>query len=139
MNYRLFLEPLAFTDIYGVTNDTITIAFKTQSLDHYGKLILNLTNVDQSIIIQLLNEKDNVLRINQQNESGITEFSFLEPGKYKLKVIFDANKNGKWDTGKYLQQLQPEKVLFYSGEINVRANWDLEVNWSIKDEEALSR
>ena len=139
MNYRLFLEPLAFTDIYGVTNDTITIAFKTQSLDHYGKLILNLTNVDQSIIIQLLNEKDNVLRINQQNESGITEFSFLEPGKYKLKVIFDANKNGKWDTGKYLQQLQPEKVLFYSGEINVRANWDLELNWSIKDEEALSR
>lgn len=139
MNYRLFLEPLAFTDIYGVTNDTVNIAFKAQSLDHYGKLILNLTNVEQSILVQLLNEKDNILRVNQQNESGLTEFAFLEPGKYKLKIIFDNNENGKWDTGKYLQKLQPERVLFYTGEINVRANWDLELNWNLKNEEAPSR
>jgi len=139
MNYRLFLEPFAFTDIYGLTNDTINLSFKTQSLDHYGKLILSLTNIDQNIIIQLLNEKDNIIRIKKQNESGTTEFPFLEPNKYKLKVIFDSNDNGKWDTGKYLQKLQPEKVKFYTGEINVRANWDLELNWNLKDEEALSR
>jgi hypothetical protein len=139
MNYRLFLEPFAYTDIYGMTNDTINIAFKTQSLDHYGKIILNLTNVNQGILLQLLSEKDNVIRIKKQYESGISEFSFLEPGKYKLKVIFDSNNNGKWDTGRYLQKLQPERVQFYTGEINVRANWDLELNWNLKDEEALSR
>jgi hypothetical protein len=138
-NYRLFIEPLAFTDIYGVTNDTVNISFKTQSLDHYGKLIVNLANVDQNILIQILNEKDKIIRVQQQNKTGTTEFPWLEPGKYKLKVIFDSNNNGKWDTGKYLQKLQPEKVQFYSGEINVRTNWDLELNWNLKSEEALSR
>jgi hypothetical protein len=139
MNYRLFLEPQTFTDIYGITNDTIIIAFKTQSLDHYGRLIVNLANVQQDILLQLLNEKDNILRVKQLKESGSIDFSYLEPGKYKLKAIFDNNANGKWDTGKYLQKIQPEKVQFYTGEINVRANWDLEVNWTFKDEAVPSR
>lgn len=139
MKYRVFLEPYAFTDIYGITNDTINISFKTQSLDHYGKIVLILSNVDQSILIQLMDEKDKIIRAIRRNEPGTTEFPWLEPGKYKLKVIFDSNDNGKWDTGKYLQKIQPERVKLYTGEINVRANWDLELNWNLKDEEALSK
>lgn len=138
-NYRLFIEPLAFTDIYGVTNDTINIAFKTQSLEHYGKLVLNLTNADQTLLLQLLSEKDNIIRIRQLNGSGVVEFPYLEPGKYKLKVIYDSNNNGKWDTGRYLQKLQPEKVQFYSGEINIRSNWELELSWDLKGEATPSR
>ena len=139
MNYRLFIEPGAFADKYGLCNDTNNISFKTQSIDHYAKLILTLVNVDQNIIVQLLNEKENVLRIRTTHESGTIEFPWLEPGKYKLKIIFDTNGNGKWDTGKYLCRLQPEKVQFYSGEVNVRENWDLELTWDLKNEEVLSR
>jgi hypothetical protein len=139
MNYRLFIEPGAFTDIYGLCNDTIDISFKTQSIEHYGKLILTLVNVDQIILVQLLNEKDQIIRTRNQYESNPVEFSWLEPGKYKLKIIFDTNSNGKWDTGKYLSRLQPEKVQLYSGEVNVRENWDLELTWDLKNEEVLSR
>jgi hypothetical protein len=139
MNYRVFLEPYAFTDIYGITNDTINISFKTQSLDHYGKIVLLLSNLDQSILIQLMDDKDKIIRAIRRNEPGTTEFPWLEPGKYKLKVIFDINDNGKWDTGKYLQKIQPERVKLYTGEINVRTNWDLELNWNLTDEEVLSR
>jgi len=133
LNYRLFIEPGAFTDIYGSTNDTINISFKSQSIDHYGKLILSLAGVDQNIVVQLLSEKDQVIRTGFGNKSGPVEFPWLEPGKFKLKVIFDTNSNGKWDTGKYLDRLQAEKVKFYSGEVNVRANWDLELTWNIKN------
>jgi hypothetical protein len=139
MNYRLFIEPGAFTDIYGLCNDTSDISFKTQSVDHYGRLILTLVNVDQDIIVQLLSEKDNVIGIRRQHESKPVEFPWLEPGKYKLKIIFDTNGNGKWDTGKYLSKLQPEKVQFYSGEVNIRENWDLELTWDLRNEEVLSR
>ena len=133
-NYRLFIGPGTFTDIYGLTNDTINIPFKTQSLDHYGKLILTLANANQNLIVQLMTEKDLVVRSDTTSGSGSVVFPWLEPGKYKLKVIFDTNVNGKWDTGKYLAGIQPEKVKFYQGEINVRANWDLELPWDLKSE-----
>ena len=139
MNYRLFIEPGAFNDIYGLSNDTNDISFKTQSIDHYGRLILTLVNVDQNILIQLLNDKDNIIRIITQHESKPVEFPWLEPGKYKLKIIFDTNGNGMWDTGKYLSGLQPEEVQFYSGEVNIRENWDIELAWDLKNEEVLSR
>jgi uncharacterized protein (DUF2141 family) len=86
-----------------------------------------------------LNDKDNIIRIITQHESKPVEFPWLEPGKYKLKIIFDTNGNGMWDTGKYLSGLQPEKVQFYSGEVNIRENWDLELAWDLKNEEVLSK
>jgi hypothetical protein len=139
MNYRLFIGPGAFTDIYGLTNDTVDISFKTQSVDHYGKLILKLANLNQGIIVQLLSEKDQLVRTDTTSGISPVEFPWLEPGKYKLKIIFDKNRNGTWDTGNYLDHLQPEKVTFYSGEVNVRANWDLELPWDLKTEESPSR
>lgn len=131
MNYRLFIEPGAFTDIYGLTNDTIDLSFRIQSLDHYGRIIILLEHVNQQVIIQLMDEKEQIIRYQEHNQDGTVEFPFLEPGKYKLKVIFDRNLNGRWDTGRYLDKIQPEKVLYYSGEIEVRANWDLELNWDL--------
>lgn len=138
-SYRLFIGSGVFTDIYGLTNDTINITFKTQSIDHYGKLILTLANADQNLIVQLMTEKDQVIRTDTTSRSGPVVFPWLEPGKYKLKVIFDKNGNGKWDTGRYLTGIQPEKVKFYQGEINVRANWDLELPWDLKSEATPSK
>jgi hypothetical protein len=43
----------------------------------------------------------------------------------------DQNLNGKWDTGDYWKHLQPEKIYTYSGEITLRANWDLELEMKI--------
>lgn len=131
MNYRLFIEPGAFTDIYGLTNDTIDLSFKIQSLDHYGKVIILMEHVNQQIIVQLMDDKEQLIREKIHNQNGTVEFPFLEPGKYKLKVIFDKNMNGKWDTGRYLDKIQPERVLYYSGVIEVRANWDLELKWNL--------
>jgi hypothetical protein len=44
-------------------------------------------------------------------------------------LIEDANNNGEWDTGNYLQHIQPENVLYYKENISVRANWDVDVKW----------
>ncbi|MBL7884368.1 MAG: hypothetical protein JNL69_09885, partial [Bacteroidia bacterium] len=52
--------------------------------------------------------------------------------KYKLKIIVDENNNGKWDAGNYIQHQQPEKVIYNSELINVRSNWDLELDWEVK-------
>ena len=60
------------------------------------------------------------------------EVPFLEPDGYILRVIIDDNKNGVWDTGNYLEQIQPERVLYYPEVIELRANWEIETIWDLK-------
>ena len=59
------------------------------------------------------------------------EAPFLEPAGYTLRVILDENKNGTWDTGDYLNAIQPEKVLYYPEIIELRANWEIETIWNL--------
>jgi hypothetical protein len=127
--YNLFLEPGAFTDIYGLTNDTIQIPFRTQTSEHYGRIIANLSNVWSPLIIQLLTQKEGLVREQYLEKDGSVLFEFLEPATYLLKVIYDTNENRKWDTGRYLEKRQPERVAYYSSPVEVRANWDKEVIW----------
>ena len=52
-------------------------------------------------------------------------FEYIRPGKYTFRLIEDSNNNNIWDTGNYLQKVNPEPVYYFSNEIEVRANWDL--------------
>ena len=51
----------------------------------------------------------------------------LEPAEYTFKVVLDENQNGKWDTGDFEKQLQPEQILWFSDSIKVRANWEIDL------------
>ena len=31
----------------------------------------------------------------------------MEPGEYQIRILYDTNKNGKWDPGDYSKKLQP--------------------------------
>ena len=55
------------------------------------------------------------------------EFSNLPAGKYELLIVEDRNENGKWDTGNYLDFIQPEPRIRKILE-PLRENWDLNVN-----------
>jgi len=83
-------------------------------------------------IIQLLTERDAVVRQEVINESRVIPFAYLMPGNYKIKAIYDANANGKWDTGLYRKRILPEKVVYYSLPIAIRANWDLQEDWQME-------
>jgi hypothetical protein len=84
-------------------------------------------------IIQLLDESNNVVRENFVVRSGELNYSYLAPRKYKLKIIFDDNGNHKWDTGNYIKKVQPEKVIYNSELINIRSNWDAELDWKVSE------
>lgn len=132
--YKILIEPYAFTDIYGLYNDTINLNFKTPAIESYGKLLLNMKGISSPVIVQLLTVKDEVIQQKAVNENNILEFEYIYPGTYKLKLIFDENGNKKWDTGNYLKRIQPERILNYPGELNIRANWDVEQEWDISSE-----
>ncbi|GLU43445.1 Ig-like domain-containing protein [Allomuricauda sp. NBRC 101325] len=122
--YSFSLLPGAITDFFGVQNDTLDYNLSIGSLADYGNLTMTLEgDVKFPIIVQLTNEKGEVKREIRANQLQEFEFNTLEPGEYIARVIFDANGNGKWDTGNYLKKIQPERISYYPGVIKIRANW----------------
>lgn len=134
-NYIFKASAGAFKDLFESYNDSVSIAFSLHETDYYGHLLVNVALPDSlnkfgPKVLQLLDDENNVLNEVGFKSSLYTEFRQLDPGKYRLKVIFDENNNGKWDTGSYKKGIQPEKVSFYPDEIKIRSNWDFEVEWT---------
>ncbi len=132
-SYHLFIPPGTLTDFFGLKNDTIKIDFKTRDEKYYGTVKLKLTIPEWKgqYIVQLLDDKENIVRESIIKAGETINYEYLHPLQYKLKLIYDENENGKWDTGNYFHKTQPEKVIYYSGAINIRSNWDLDLEWKI--------
>jgi len=129
--YKLVLLPGAITSIYPADHDTLEVSFKTRDIEYYGQILLNLEHVQNRVIIQLLN-KDKVFREQTVEQSGLYTFPYLVPQEYQIKFIHDLNGNGKWDTGKYMEKLQPEPVEYLPSEVTVRGNWDHDVTMTLE-------
>jgi hypothetical protein len=136
MTYQLIIPDSVFFDIYGFTNDSVNLIFRTKRLSDYGNLLvdINLSDTLNRHIIQLLDTRNRVLRRIFIRESGVVRFELLEPGNYKIKAIVDQWPNRRWDTGDYLNKRQPERVFIYPVELQVRANWDIEEEWNLSDD-----
>jgi hypothetical protein len=134
-NYTLFIPPATFRDIFNLPNDTLKVDFKTSEQKNYGNIILNVKseNLNDHLIVQLVTESDAMIYEKFLSGSGTVKFDFVSPGSYKFKLIVDSNNNGKWDTGNYLKNIQPEKVFYDPSSIQVKANWDMNLEWSIED------
>jgi uncharacterized protein (DUF2141 family) len=130
-SYKLLVIDSAFSDLSGLYNDSVYFAFKVKALEDYGVLMLDVRFPGKpgQYIIQMLDDKENIIREKILTRSGSIRFEYINPGNYKLKSIYDANANGKWDTGNYKKNLLPETVEYYPLPLSVRANWDLEEEW----------
>ncbi|MGE0089991.1 MAG: Ig-like domain-containing protein [Bacteroidales bacterium] len=132
--YRFEAYPGAFRDIYGTINDTIIMKFTTQKLDYYGKLLANITGLktEEDLLVQLIlpgkKEEEIIIAEKKINKDQIVEFSYLPPKEFTVKLVFDKNNNGTWDTGNYLNHLQPEEVIYYEKPAKIRSNWDVEIS-----------
>lgn len=120
--YAIALMPGAITDFFGTQNDTLKYNPSTGSYADYGDMTLNLSGaVRYPIIVQLTNDKGDIIREKFAEEPQVFQFNYLEPGQYSFRIIFDENGNKKWDTGNYLEKLQPEVIKYYPDFIDVRA------------------
>jgi len=124
-SYKFSLLPAAVTDFFGSQNDSIVYTFSTGSLADFGDLRIELGgSVAYPLMVQLTNEKGELVREIVAPEPRPFEFLSLEPANYRVRVIFDENGNGIWDTGSFLKKLQPERISYYPDLIEIRANWE---------------
>ena len=125
--YQIQLLPGALTDFYENVNDTMKYSVATKNSSDYGNLKVILENVKKYPVIIELTDKDGKVKATEYTENNnVVEFIALEPNKYTLRIIYDDNKNGFWDTGSFIEKRQTEEVIYFPKEIDVRSNWDVE-------------
>lgn len=126
--YSFTLLPGALNDFYEKTNDTLKYNLSTRTTADYGNLTLDLRNVKRfPVIIELTDKKGEKVLASEYTE-GTTkiEFNLLEPTLFTLRAIYDDNKNKQYDPGNFLEKRYAEEVIYFSKEVDVRANWDVE-------------
>ncbi len=130
--YRLEIDSIAGTDIYGKPTRPITHEFTVKQNGDYCSVLFHITGIPQGTpaFVELLNGSDAVQR-TAIVENGDAFFPFLTPGRFYARAVLDLNGNGEYDTGNYALCLQPELVYYYPKAINVKKNWDKEENWAL--------
>lgn len=126
--YQLIFNEGALTNIYGDKNKKIPKIFNLDKADNYGQLNLKVTLPDtgKAYVIELLNDQKKVVHSDPVTKNTIVSYKGYPVGRYNIRVVYDANKNGKWDSGNVKLKQYPEVVWVYSKDITIRSNWDAE-------------
>lgn len=132
-NYKIQMLPGTFTDFYGAKNDTLNFTANTKLQETYGDVRIEVRNGVYPIIVQLTTDQGEVVESSVAIEASPVDFKSVTPGMYSLRVIFDTNQNGRYDTGDYLSKLQPERVSYASKLVEVRAGWDTIEEFILED------
>jgi hypothetical protein len=116
----------AFTDIYGDKNKSTHKIFLLDKPENYSLLTLSVTVPDsgKQYIIQLENEKKQILRSDIIRGNTTLSYKDYLTGKYYIRVIYDDNKNGKWDSGIVKLRQEPEPIWTDPDIIALRPNWE---------------
>jgi uncharacterized protein (DUF2141 family) len=127
--YTLNILPKAFTDFFGNTNDSLRFNYRTKLLSDYGTINVTLQNLnDQDAIVQIVSDTYEVVQEVRLSKEAAPKayFESLNPANYYIRIIIDTNTNGIWDTGDFLNRTDPEKVIYYPVQIELKSNWSLE-------------
>ena len=98
---------------------------------------LNIKNKGEGDTSKYIVQLTNATGALQQEKKGISQgtvqFNYVSPGEIKLRVIEDANGNGKWDSGNVVEQRQPERSELYVNDKGedifvTKANWEMEID-----------
>jgi methionine-rich copper-binding protein CopC len=133
-DYKLILPQKSIKD--SLSNFLVkadTLRFKTKPESSYGTAILRINGFQQFEQPVLLLIQDQKVKFSYPITQNLMRIDLLPPGDYQLKLLSDANQNGRWDTGKFMgKKLQPELVRNLKLVLNIRAKWDNEMNLILK-------
>ena len=124
--YLLIADRASFSNIYNDFSDSAGTKFSIKDPESYCKLTIAIKNYNGNRIIQLLDKNEKLVAENYMTKDGKAVFPLLDPGVYRLRVIYDLNGDRKWTTGDFTIHRQPEPVSYYPAEIELRSGYELE-------------
>jgi len=124
--YQLTFDHGAIKGLHDSRNDSVSHTFFTQKEDALANLKINLENEPKHYFVELLKDGEVFERISAEMP---IYFKNLLPDNYELRLVADSNNDGEWTPGSYFENRLPEKVHYYGKVLNLRANWELEIDW----------
>jgi len=124
--YEIKFGAGAITGIFDTKNKEFDKKFELAKKDDYGTLQLKIQvpEPNKQYVLEIVNEAKAVVNTLIVAKDTTVKFANYRAGKYFTRIIYDNNKNGKWDTGDVLAGVQPEKIWNEPKELSIRANWD---------------
>ena len=136
--YSLEIDSAAFENIYGLVNKAMKQGIKVSKGEDFSTLTVDvsgapITKADSMavVMVRLLDNSGKLLREEKPDARGRVTFLYVKPGTYYLSAYCDMNGNGRWDTGEYDLDLQPEPVFFFNEEVECKAKWDVSRKWNL--------
>ena len=125
--------PGALGTQYGPNEDTIVVRAKMAREEDLATVFMKLSSAENTPkIYQLFEAKGRKIIAENGFTTGVDlTMTDLVPKKYGIRIIWDDNGNGRWDVGEFATRKQPEQIRYYPNEIELRANWELEIEWVI--------
>lgn len=123
--YELRVDSAAMLDIYGVGNESKQFGVKRKSPSDYATLTIVMVHPEDGMRLQLLTDKDVVLR-DVPVKQGRVVLRNLSPVSYYLRMYIDRNADGRWTAGSWSEKLQPEPVYYFPSKLTLKANWEFE-------------
>lgn len=132
--YRLRADSMAMVSLYGLHTGPREFTARQRAKDDYSSLTVRVSGVPDGTpaFVELLQSADKIAR-RETVDGNIAKFENLIPGKYYMRLYLDYNGNGRFDTGDYHVQRQPEQVFYYPKQLNIKQNWEKEEGWNILD------
>lgn len=132
-SYDLLFLPGAIESREGMLlKDSISSKVQFMTAEELGDLNLVLPfETSENDIIELLRKEGGVVVSEYVNGRNRIQYSRLKPGVYRFRLFEDKNRNGKWDAAEYFKGIQPEMVYNYQEDIQLRANWEMEIVWNL--------
>lgn len=127
--YQLIFNDGSLTNIYGDRNKKALKIFEIDKPDNYGVLNLKINVPDtasKAYVVELLDDQKKIVRTDAVRKSTLLVYKDYPIGKYNVRVTYDSNKNGKWDSGNVKEKRQPENIWLYGKDLTIRANWESE-------------
>lgn len=133
--YQVIIPKDAVADSAGINlPKSDTIIFQTNKEAEYGSIRFRFRfkniNLDQNPVVQLV-QNDKIVESFPLTSSEWYR-KLYKPGEYEMRILYDQNKNGVWDAGKFFgEKRQPEIVKPINQKISIKANWDNEIDISL--------
>ncbi len=130
--YTLSIDPKSYSNYLGDFNDSLSYTFEMNPQAEYSVVVLRIGEEFSAnqCILQMINSQG-VVAESQIVEKGSTSLTldYLRPSQYTIRLVIDANANGKWDAGNIVKGIQPETVLLHKGVVKLKANWIVEIDF----------
>lgn len=126
--YEIRFAEGAINSVFDSKNKYFTKRLQLLNSSDFGKLSVAFTlpEKDKQYIFELINESNKTIYHKIISRDTAFTLPTVKNGNYRIKIIYDTNKNGTWDTGNLIKKQFPEQIWLDPRTFTIRPNWEVQ-------------